>query len=172
MLVGIPPSPQCSNNRIIMRSAYLCIILHLLASLPSSKTSTEVRTFFLTLSDLSRMNSSGASRASDIFSSPPRGTELQKINHFYDTIMECINHLEHKMDENYSICKKALTDVRESVNERRSFAIRGEVHEKTYDVNVVSCSGELRWAWLDIRLNLFMKLIQYYKVHGWLRWVC
>ena len=46
MLVGIPPSPQCSNNRIIMRSAYLCIILHLLASLPSSKTSTEVRTFF------------------------------------------------------------------------------------------------------------------------------
>ena len=26
-------------------------------------------------------------------------------------------------------------------------AIRGEVHEKMYDVNVVPSAGELRWAW-------------------------
>ena len=46
-------------------------------------------------------------RASDVFASPPKGTELQKINHFYDTVTECVNHLEQKMDENYSSCKKA-----------------------------------------------------------------
>lgn len=91
------------------------------------------------------MNNSA--RASDVFASPPRGTELQKINHFYDTVVECVNHLENKMDESYSDCKKALADIREAIDEKRSLAIRGDVHDKTYDVNVVSSAGELRWAW-------------------------
>ena len=90
---------------------------------------------------------SSSPRASDVFASPPRGNELQKINQFYDTVVECVNHLEQKMDENYSSCKKALADVREAIDDRRSMAIRGEVHEKMYDVNVVSSAGELRWAW-------------------------
>ena len=86
-------------------------------------------------------------RASDVFASPPKGTELQKINHFYDTVTECVNHLEQKMDESYSSCKKALADLREAIDSRRSLSIRGEINEKAYDVNVVSSSGQLRWAW-------------------------
>lgn len=88
---------------------------------------------------------STAGRASDIFSSPPRGTELQKINQFYDTVTECLDHLERKIDENHSSCKRALADVREALDDRRSLAIRGQVHDSTYDVNVISSEGELRW---------------------------
>ena len=46
--------------------------------------------------------------ASDIFNSPPSGSELSRVHHVYDTMAESINALERRVDEGYLETKKAI----------------------------------------------------------------
>ena len=85
--------------------------------------------------------------ASDIFNSPPSGSELSRVHHVYDTMAESINALERRVDEGYLETKKAIGDLRAGLEERRALVVRGEIKEATSEFSVVSSEGELRWSW-------------------------
>lgn len=88
-----------------------------------------------------------ASVASDIFNSPPKGTNLCKINADYDCILENLNALAASAETAFSSIMSGIDEVRQAVNERRSLVIRGEVTDETYGLNVSPEEGNLRWIW-------------------------
>lgn len=66
-----------------------------------------------------------ASVASSIFNSPPKGTNLDKVNADYDCILENLNSLADRAETAFKSIMTGIDEVREAVNERRSLVIRG-----------------------------------------------
>ena len=85
--------------------------------------------------------------ASDIFNSPPRGSNLSKVNADYDSILENLNSLAATAEAAFSSIMAGIGEVREAVNERRSLVIRGEVADETYGPNISPEEGNFRWIW-------------------------
>ena len=87
--------------------------------------------------------------ASSCFSSPspPRGTEINRVNDSYDCILATLDNLEREADSAFSKIKEGIEEVREAVKERRSLVIRGEVKDETYGLNIQPEGGSFRWFW-------------------------
>ena len=88
-----------------------------------------------------------ATVASAVFNSPPRGTNLNKVNADYDSILENLNALAEKAESAFKSIMSGIDDVRESVQERRSLVVRGEVVDETYGLNITPEQGHFRWIW-------------------------
>ena len=88
-----------------------------------------------------------ATVASDIFNSPPKGTNLSKVNADYDIILENLDALAVRAESAFGSIMSGIDEVRESVNERRSLVIRGEVVDETYGLNISPEEGHFRWIW-------------------------
>ena len=105
-----------------------------------------------------------ATVASDIFKSPPRGTNLDKINADYDIIMENLNALALKAESAFNTIMAGIDEVRESVKERRSLVIRGDVADETYGLNIIPEEGHFRWVWFTDRVakcQIFHKILTF-----------
>ena len=85
--------------------------------------------------------------ASAIFSSPPRGTALDKVNVDYDCILESLSVLEEKAESALAGIRLGIEEVREACNQRRSLLIRGEVQDESYGLTLIPDQGEFRWLW-------------------------
>ena len=88
-----------------------------------------------------------ASVASSIFNSPPKGTNLDKVNADYDCILENLNSLADRAETAFKSIMTGIDEVREAVNERRSLVIRGEVEDETHGLNITPEEGNFRWVW-------------------------
>lgn len=86
-------------------------------------------------------------RASDIFNSPQRGTALRRTNEQFDTITASLDALQTKLDNTYKTLSDAIAEVREMVEERRSYVIRGAIPDNSYDLTIIPDEGDFRWVW-------------------------
>ena len=87
-------------------------------------------------------------RQSDIFSSPLRGTALDRVNSQFDTISTCLDSLQTKAENSFKEISAAIAEVREAVEERRSFVIRGAIPDNLFDLTIIPENGDFRWCWL------------------------
>ena len=94
-----------------------------------------------------RIMDSQTPRASDIFNSPQRGTALRRTNEQFDTITASLDALQTKLDNTYKTLSDAIAEVREMVEERRSYVIRGAIPDNSYDLTIIPDEGDFRWVW-------------------------
>ena len=87
------------------------------------------------------------SRLSDTFASPLRGTALDRANSQFDTISACLDSLQTKAQNAFKDISTAIDEVREAVEERRSYVIRGAIPDNTYDLTIIPDNGDFRWCW-------------------------
>ena len=120
-------------------STFLVLIL-------KDQCSTQVKTS--NFSDVQAMASRDRSHiASSIFTSPPKGTGLDKVNADYDCILDSLKVLEEKAECAFNSIRSGIEEVREACNERRSLLIRGEVQDESFGLNLMPDQGEFRWLW-------------------------
>lgn len=86
-------------------------------------------------------------RLSETFSSPLRGTSLNRVNSQFDAISASLDSLQTKAEGAFKEISAAIAEVREAVEQKRSYVIRGAIPDDTFDLTVVPDDGEFRWCW-------------------------
>lgn len=85
---------------------------------------------------------------SDTFNSPPRGTALNRINEQFDSITASLDSLQSRAENAFQSISDAIGEVRESIEEKRTYVIRGAIPDDTFDLTIIPDDGEFRWCWL------------------------
>lgn len=90
---------------------------------------------------------------------------LNRINNQFDNISASLDALQTRADNAFKSICEAIVEVREAVEERRSYVIRGAIPDNSYDLTIVPDEGDFRWCWSVSLFTMLAKPHNFQKVH-------